>query len=394
MHTQEVFRTLQVSSQQVDRNGRSVRRDDRIFANFVFQLSQNHFFDFRVFNNRFNHSVDIAEFCIRQSRTDAVQGFTHLQRLHFLTLYALGQQLVRFVQAQLDTRFIDVFHHDRGAFQRRLEGNTATHDASAQHSSFIGWLSSLVEFFCFLLQQLVVHEQTDQSVAFRSFCQLCKAFGFHFQCFITTHVGRFLHGFDGNDWRWVLTFGLTSNETFSGFENHHLFHRVQLQLGSFFFTTGLPVDFASDGGFQHGNRLFFQFVSSNNGINCAVFQCFLRLVLSAHADPFDRIVSTDNTWQTDSTAKTRHQTQFNFWQTDLGLVRHNAQVGRQTHFEAATQSDAINSSQGRNGQIFDSTEDFVGFEAPGHDFFFALLEGFTEFGDIRADDKYVFTRCN
>ena len=165
VHTQEVLRTLQVCCQQVDADSRGVRGDDGVFRYLIFQVCQYSLLHFRVFNNSFYHCVYVTEIAVAESRTNAVQRFTHGSRLHFLLLNALGQQLVGFVQAQLDTCFVDVFHHDWGTFQCRLISDTATHDTCAKYRSLVSRLGFLVVVFCFFLQQLVVHEQTDQSVA-------------------------------------------------------------------------------------------------------------------------------------------------------------------------------------------------------------------------------------
>ena len=164
VHADEVFRTLKGLGQQADGNGRGVRRQNCIFADVVFHFSQHGLLDLGVLNNGFDHQVDIAEIAVRQSRTNTVKHFSHFCRRHAPFINATHQQFGGFSQALLDTVLVDVLHQNRRAFGRRLIGNTATHDAGAEHGSLLHVFGDLVVDFGFFLQFLIVQEQADQTL--------------------------------------------------------------------------------------------------------------------------------------------------------------------------------------------------------------------------------------
>ncbi|RML87748.1 hypothetical protein APX70_06551 [Pseudomonas syringae pv. maculicola] len=58
--------------QQADGNGRGVGSQNGVFTDVGFDFSEYGLFDLGVFDNRFNHQVDIAEIAVGQRRTNRV----------------------------------------------------------------------------------------------------------------------------------------------------------------------------------------------------------------------------------------------------------------------------------------------------------------------------------
>src|SRR5690606_29046274 len=102
------------------------------------------------------------------------------------------------------------------------------------------------------------------------------------------------------------------------------------------------------------------------GIGCLVFL--------AGSDPLDSVVGADHARQAHSTAEARVDTQFDFRQTDLGGLAHYTVVTGQAHFETAAQGDAVDGNHGRHGEVFEITENLVGFQIAGHQLFVGQFE--------------------
>src|SRR5690606_40627471 len=68
-------------------------------------------------------------------------------------------------------------------------------------------------------------------LGFSGLSQFGETFGFCFQRLITALTSGFLHGFDRFDRCRVLTFGLTSHETFSGFKTIMLSRSEERRVG-------------------------------------------------------------------------------------------------------------------------------------------------------------------
>ena len=129
---------------------------------------------------------------------------------------------------------------------------------------------------------------------------------------------------------------------------------------------------------------------SDNGIGNTHFQGLVGTVLTASGDPLNGVVHAHQTRQTHGAAEAREQAQLHFRQTDLGLLAQYAEVRSQTHFQAATQGDAIHGNHFGNVQIFKGIEDLVGFQTPAGDFVFRQFEHVCEFGDVGANDENPF----
>lgn len=150
MHAAEVFRTLQVLRQQIDRNRRGVGGQDSVLTNRIFGFTKNRVFHIRILNHGFYNQVDVLEVTVVQGRRDAVKHVSHLIGLHLALLDPFGQKLLGFLQAQGDTVLVDVLHDDRRAFQGGLERNATTHDTGAEYGGqvhVIGFFFPALAFF-------------------------------------------------------------------------------------------------------------------------------------------------------------------------------------------------------------------------------------------------------
>ncbi|MCY1503506.1 hypothetical protein D9M68_376330 [compost metagenome] len=394
VHAAEIFRTLERLGQQADGNGRGVGGEDRILLHHAFHFGQHGLLDLRVLDHGLDHDVDIGEIAVGQGRTDGVEGLGHLGGRQLAAGNALVQQLAGLAQAELDGFLADVLHQDRGALDRGLVGDAATHDAGAQYGSQFHVLGSLVVLLALLLQLLIVQEQADQAGSDRRLGQFDEARGFHFQGLVTTEVGGLLDGLDGFDRRRVVRAGLASDETLGGLEGHHLLDGVELELFQLGLALGLEVQLAGDGALDQVQGTGLQQFGSDHGVDGADFQRVLGLVLLAGGDPLDGVVGTDQARQAHGAAEARVDAQLDFRQADPGLGAHDAIVGCQAHFQAAAQGDAVDRGDGGDFQVFEGAEDLVGFEVAGHQLFIGQLEVVDEFGDIGADDEYVLAAAD
>ena len=173
-----------------------------------------------------------------------------------------------------------------------------------------------------------------------------------------------------------------------------MFNCVQLEFFKLWLALGLVVQLATDGALDHVQRSCTQFVQGDNSINGADFQGVFSAVFFTRGNPFNSVINADQTRQTYGAAEARVDAQFYFRQANLGAVGHDAEVRCQAHFQTATQRDAIDGRNGRYIQVFESTEDFVGFEVTRDQLSIRQLEIFDEFGDVCADDKHVFAAGN
>ena len=173
-----------------------------------------------------------------------------------------------------------------------------------------------------------------------------------------------------------------------------MFNRVQLEFFKLWLALGLVVQLAADGAFDHVQCSVCQLGNRHHDINRADFQRVFGTVFFARGDPLNRVINADQTWQTDGTAEARVDAQLDFWQADLGAVGHDAEVRSQAHFQTATQRYAIDHGNRRDIEVFEITEDFVGFEVARDQLGIRQLEVFDEFGDVSADDEDVFATGN
>ena len=187
---------------------------------------------------------------------------------------------------------------------------------------------------------------------------------------------------------------MAGHKTFGGFECHHLFDGVQLQLFKLGLALGLVIQLATDGALDQVQRSAGKLVSSHHGIHGTDFQCVFSAVFFTGGDPLNGIVDANQAWQANGATKPRVDAQLHFWQADFGAVCHDTEVRCQAHFQTAAQCNAIDGRNGRNIQVFEITEDFVGFEVACDQLGIWQLEVFDEFGDVGTDDKYIFTAGN
>ena len=240
-----------------------------------------------------------------------------------------------------------------------------------------------------LLQFLIVQEQADQALGDRGLGQLDEAGGLDFQGLVAAEVGGFLNGLDRLDRSRVVRAGLASDEALGGLEAHHLLDGVELELFQLGLTLGLVVQLAGDGALDQIQRGFLELGGGDDGIDGADFQRVFSAVFLAGGDPLDGVVGTDHARQAHGAAEARVDTQFDFRQTDLGGLAHYAVVTGQAHLETATQGDAVDGDDGRHGEVFEITEDLVGFQVASHQLCVGQFEVVDEFGDIGADDEHV-----
>ncbi|MCY1217928.1 hypothetical protein D9M72_298590 [compost metagenome] len=394
VHADEVLRTLQGLRQVADGDGGGVGSNDGVFTNVTFHFSQHGVLDLRVLDHGLDHDVDVAEIAIGHGRTDRVQGFSHLLGLHAALFDALAEQLGSFLQTHLDTLFADILHQDRSALGGGLVGDAAPHDASTEHGSQFHVPGGFVVLLAFFLQLLVIQEQADQAGGNRSLGQLHETGGFDFQRLVTTEVGRFLDGLDGFYRGGVVRTGLASDEALGGLESHHLFDGIELELFQLGLALGLEVQLAGDGALGQVQGGSLQQLGSDHGVDGADFQGVFGTVFLAGGDPLDGVIGTDDARQAHGTAEARVNAQFDFRQTDLGCGAHHAVIGCQTHFQAATQGDAVDGCNGGDFEVFEGAEDLVGFEVAGNQFFVGQPEVVDEFGDIGADDEDVLAAAD
>src|SRR5450830_1637184 len=303
VHADEVFRTLEGLGQQRDGNGRGVGRQDSVVFNLGLHFSQHRLLDLRVFDNRFDHQVDVAEIAVGQGWTNAVEHFSHFRSGHATFINATHQQLGRFRQALLDAVLVDVFHQDRRAFGRRLIGNTAAHDTGAEYGGLFHVFGDFIVGLGLFLQFLIVQEQANQALGSRGLRQFDETSRFHFQGFVATEVRGFLDGLDRFNRCRVVRAGLAGHETFGGFERHHLFDGVELEFFQLRLTLGLVVKFAVDGALDQVQCRFGEFVRSNHGIDSTDFQRVFSLVFLAGGDPLDGVIGTDDARQAHGAAE-------------------------------------------------------------------------------------------
>src|SRR5690554_3969836 len=394
VHTTEVFRTLQVLGQKVDGNRGGIGGDDGVVANHFFGFAQYGIFYLRVFNNRFNHQVYVLEIAVVQGWRDAVQNIGHLACIHTTFINTLGQKLLGFFQTQGDTVLIDVLHDDRGAFQCGLISNTTTHNTGTENSGQFYIRRFFFPRTGFLLQCLIIQEQTNQTGRNVSFGHLGKAFGFHLDCLVTGHASMLLHGLDGFHRRWIVLASLACNKCLGDLERHHAFHGVKLDLALLLFTTGQIVQLTFVALFDNGNSGINQLVGFNYGVNSTHFQGSVSTVFSTARNPFNGIIHTNQAGQSNGTAEAREDAQLHFRQTYLGLGSHYTVVGRQTHFETTAQSDTVNSRDGREREVFNGVEYRVSLEVVGNEVFLGTGKQLGELGDIGTDDKAVLGTGN
>src|SRR5690606_12318646 len=220
--------------------------------------------------------------------------------------------------------------------------------------------------------------------------QLDEAGGLDFQRLVAAEVGGLLDGLDRLDRSRVVRTGLTGDEALGGLEGHHLLDGVELDLFQLGLTLRLVVQLAGDGTLDQIQSGFLELVGLDHGVDGTHFQGIGSLVLLAGGDPLDGVVGTDHARQTHGAAEAPVDAQLDFRQADLGALGGNAVVTGQAHLETATQGDAVDGDHGRNGQVFEVVEDLVGFEVAGNQLFVGQLEVVDEFGDVGADDEYVF----
>ncbi|VVN39745.1 hypothetical protein PS639_05288 [Pseudomonas fluorescens] len=289
---------------------------------------------------------------------------------------------------------VDVLHQDRRAFGSRLIRDTATHDAGAQYGSLLHVPGDFVVGLGLFLQLLIVQEQTDQALRSRGLGQFDETCSLDFQRLVATEVRGFLDGLDRFDRRRVVRASLACDETLGGFERHHLFDGVELELFQLRLTLGLVVEFAGDGALDQVQCGFQEFLRGDHGVDGTDFQCVFSAVFLAGGNPLDGVVGTDEARQTHRTAEARVDAQLDFRQADLGGIGHDAVVRRQAHFQTATQGDAIDRGDSRDIQVFEIAEDPVGFEVACHKLGIGQLEVLDKFGDVGADDEHVLATAD
>ncbi|MNM57361.1 hypothetical protein D3C81_685590 [compost metagenome] len=187
---------------------------------------------------------------------------------------------------------------------------------------------------------------------------------------------------------------MTGNETFGGFERHHLLDGVELELLKLRLTLGLVIELAADGALDQVQCGGLQQLRGYHGIDSADFQGVFSTVFLAGGNPLDGVVGTDDARQAHGTAKARVDTQLDFRQADLGAGGHDPVVGGQAHFQAAAQGDAVDGGDGRHFEVFEGVEDAVGFQVAGDQFGLGQLEVVDELGDVGADDEHVLATAD
>src|SRR5690606_2751987 len=390
VHAGKVFRLLQRSSEIGNGNGRGVGGQHGAVLQLGFGFGQYGLLDLRVFDNRFNHYVDILEVTVVQGRADGREHLAHLRAVDLLALQLLGEQLAGFAHAQVQRRVGDVLHDDRRALGGRLVGDAATHDAGTEDGGQVDVPCAFLDVVAIgFFHRLVGEEQANQRSRLRGLGNLGKTFRFGSVGIVTLHAAVLLHDVDrGNRGRVVLA-SLLHDEGGRGLERHHVFQRRQFQRLELFSALLAVVEFAGEAFLHQGKGGVANLVGRHDGVNHAIFQCLVGAVLATGGDPLNRVVDTDHARHAHGATEAREQAQLHFRQAHLGAVGHDAVIARQGHFQAAAEGDAVDGADGRHVEVFNRVEHLVRLQAPAGDFVFRQLEHVGEFGDVGADDKYA-----
>ncbi len=231
--------------------------------------------------------------------------------------------------------FADILHQDRRAFDCRLISDAAAHDPGAQHGRLLHVLGNLVVALGFLFQLLIVQEQADQTLRGSSLGHFHETGGFDFQRLVTTEVGGFLDGLDGFDRGRIVRAGLTCDEALGGFECHHLFDGIELELVQLRLTLGLVIELAGNGALDQIKGGGLQLVGRYHCVHGTDLESVFRSVFLARGNPLDRVVGTNDAWQTHGAAETRVQAQLDLGQTDASAAGNDSIVCGQAHFQTA-----------------------------------------------------------
>ena len=209
MHAAEVLGPLQRFCEACDGDGRGVGGEDGVLTDLLFGFRQHCVLDLGVFDHRFHHDIHRIETGVGQRRVDAVEHVAHLRGGHLTPVHTLGQQLVGLRQAQVQPVLVDVLHQDGDAAVGRLVGDTAAHDAGAQHSCTANLaISLLFPVTCFLAQQLVGEENPHQRGSDRRDRQFRKAFRLDLEGIYQAHAAGFFDDIDSFHRRRVVLAGL------------------------------------------------------------------------------------------------------------------------------------------------------------------------------------------
>ena len=198
-----------------------------------------------------------------------------------------------------------------------------------------------------------------------------------------------LHDLDRLDRCRIVLASLAGNVRLGDLESHHAFHGVQLDLALLLFTTRLVIQLAVVALVDNADGCLYQLLTLKYGINCTNFKGFVGTVLSAAADPFNRVVNTDQTGQTHSAAETWENAQLYFRKTYFGLLVHHPVIRGKTHFKAATQRHTVDRRYGGERQIFNRAEHLIGLEVVGNEVFFRPGKQVGEFRNVGANNKAV-----
>ena len=387
VHAEKVLGALQVSGQRVDGNTRSIRRNYRFIRDFFFRLGQNRFLDLGVFDDGFDHRVDVAEVAVGERGTNARHPFGHLRGIHLAALDALGEMLGGLLQTLVDGLFLDVLHQDRHALVGGLVGDTTTHDAGAENRRLLDGMCDLAVLLALLLDQLIVEEQLDQGRGLGGLGQLDEAFGFFLDGRIAVHAGSLGHAIDRLDRRGIHALGLTEHETLGRLEGHRRFGLVELERRLLLGLAGLPVELTGDRAFQQIAGGGFEFVLGDDRVDHAGLERLVGTPRVAVGNPFDGVVGTDQARRAYRAAEAGIDTELGFRKADLGLFTHHAIVGGQTHFQAAAERHAVDRGHAREIQVLDGREHAVGVRHPLAHLVVGGLEALAEFHDVGADDE-------
>jgi hypothetical protein len=130
-------------------------------------------------------------------------------------------------------------------------------------------------------------------------------------------------------------------------------------------------------------------VGLDDNLHRADFQRRLVPVTAAAGDPFDGIISPDESRQADGAAPPREDPQLGFRQTDLGPGGHHAIGVRQAVLKATTEGGAIDGRHARDIEIFKVVERGVGLSQPRGHLLVRQLEVLAKLLDIGAGDEYA-----
>src|SRR5690606_32527701 len=133
MHAAELLGPLQHAGQLRNRDCLGVAGENGVCIYFSLALSQHALLHLEVFYYSLDDDIECIEALIIQRWANTRQHTRHFLGLHASASDALQQLRTRFGHTRFQSRFSDILHQDRHAFQRRLVGNATAHDAGAKH---------------------------------------------------------------------------------------------------------------------------------------------------------------------------------------------------------------------------------------------------------------------